>query len=260
MEYGYLKIDRIENVGWIIVNRPESMNAVNMDVMRELGLAFQNMERDENIKSVVLTGAGDKAFIAGADIKHMDGISARQLQIEQIEGQAIIRHIEDLRKPVIAGVNGFAFGAGTEIALACDLRIASDRAKFGLPEIKLGIMPGYGGTQRLPRLIGVAKAKELMMTGDFISAEEALKIGLVNSVAPHQDLNDEIMKLAKRISEKAPIALHMIKEAVNYGIQMELNSAIRLEARLCNILFNTEDKVEGMRAFVEKRKPSFTGR
>lgn len=260
MEYRYLKIDKTENVGWIIINRPESLNSVNMDVMRELSQAFQNIEKDENIKVVVLTGAGDKSFIAGADIKHMDEISAQQLRDEQLEGQAVFRHIEDLRKPVIAGINGYAFGTGTEIALACDLRIASEHAKFGLPEINLGIMPGYGGTQRLPRLIGVAKAKELMMTGEFISSEEALRIGLVNYVVPHKDLNDEIMKLAKRICEKAPIALQMIKETVNFGVQMELTSAIRFEARLSNILFNTEDKVEGMRAFVEKRKPNFKGR
>jgi len=260
MNYRFIKVDESDGVGWVRINRPESLNSITIEVMRELNQAFQRIEEDENVRVAVLTGEGGKSFIAGGDIKYMDGISASQLLNEQVEGQEIIRHIEELRKPVIAGINGYAFGAGTEIALACDLRIASERARFGLPEITLGIMPGYGGTQRLPRLIGSARAKELMMTGDIISAEEALRIGLVNRVVPHEELNNEIIKFAGKLRESAPLALQMIKEAVGYGLQMDVARAIRLEARIFNILFNSEDKVEGMKAFLEKRRPVFTGR
>lgn len=260
MEYRFIHFDESEGVAWIRINRPETMNSINIEVMRELDHAFRHVEKSGHLKVAVLTGEGDKAFVSGGDIKYMDGISASQLLNEQVEGQEIIRCIAELPKPVIAGINGFALGGGTELALACDLLIASDRAKFGLPEITLGIMPGYGGTQRLPRLVGSAKAKELMMTGDIISAADALAIGLVNRVVPHAQLSSEIMKLARKLCERPPLALQMIKEAVNYGLQMDLASAIRLEARIFNILFNSEDKSEGMKAFLEKRKPVFTGK
>jgi enoyl-CoA hydratase len=260
MEYSFIKYDENEGVAWIRIDRPESLNSLNIDVMRELDQAFRHAEKDPNIKVTVLTGEGDKAFVSGGDIKNMDAQTAVQLLNEQVEGQEIIRHIEESTKPVIAAINGYAFGGGTELALACDIRIASQKAKFGLPEITLGIMPGYGGTQRLPRLVGPSKAKELMMTGDFISAEEALAVGMVNKVVPHEQLQSEVMKFAKKLCERPPIALQMIKEAVNYGMQMDLTSAIRMEARIFNILFNTEDKAEGLRAFIEKRKPTFSGK
>lgn len=260
MQYAFLKVSESEGIAWVRINRPESLNSVNIETMKEMDHAFQSIDKNDDVKVAILTGEGDKAFISGGDIKYMDQVTASQLLNEQVDGQEIIRRIEELRKPVIAGINGFAFGGGIEIALACDLRIASDRAKFGCPEITLGIMPGYGGTQRLPRQIGSAKAKELMMTGDIISADEALRIGLINKVVPHEQLLDELTKFAKRLSVKAPLALQMIKEAVNYGLQMDQTSAIRLEARIFNILFNSEDKKEGMRAFIEKRKPQFQGK
>lgn len=260
MNYKYILFSKMERVARIEVNRPESLNSVTIDVMREIDFALREAENDDDIRVVVITGSGDKAFISGGDIKYMEKMTARDLLNEQTEGQEIIRKMEELRKPIIARINGFALGAGTEIALACDFRIASEKARFGLPEITLGIMPGYGGTQRLPRLIGKDKAKELVMTGDIISAEEAYKIGLVNKVVPHNQLDIEVNSLAKKLCERPPLGLQMIKEAINYGMQMDLYSAIRMEARLFNILFNSEDKKEGMRAFLEKRKPVFKGR
>jgi enoyl-CoA hydratase len=260
MNYKYILFSRKDHVARIEVNRPESLNSLTIDVMRELGYAINEIENDEHLRVVIITGTGDKAFISGGDIKYMEKITGRELLNEQTEGQEIIRRMEELRKPIIARINGIALGAGTEIALACDIRIASETARFGLPEITLGIIPGYGGTQRLPRLIGIGKAKELMMTGDIISAEEAYRLGLVNKVVPHNQLDAEVDSVAKKLCERPPLALQMIKEAINYGMQIDLHSAIRMEARLFNILFNSEDKKEGMAAFLEKRKPTFKGR
>ena len=260
MSYRYIIFSKNNGVGKVEINRPDSLNSLTIDVMRELDHALKGIEADESLKVAVLTGAGDKAFIAGGDIKYMEKVSASILLNEQTEGQNIIRGMEELRKPLIARINGVALGGGTEVALACDIRIASEKARFGLPEITLGIIPGYGGTQRLARLVGAGKAKELMMTGDIISAEEALRIGLVNRVVPHEQLDEEVDKLAKKLCERPPLGLQMVKETVNYGLQMDLNSAIRMEARVFNILFNSEDRKEGMSAFLEKRKPVFSGR
>lgn len=260
MNYKYILFSRMDRVGRIEVNRPETLNSLTIDVMRELDHALKKIENDEHLRVLIITGAGDKAFISGGDIKYMEKITARELLNEQTEGQEIIRRMEELRKPIIARINGLALGGGTEIALACDIRIASEKARFGCPEITLGIIPGYGGTQRLPRLVGSGKAKELMMTGDIISAEEAYRIGLVNRVVPHHQLDAEVDGLAKKLCERPPLGLQMVKEAIDYGVQMDLYSAIRMEARLFNILFNSEDKREGMAAFLEKRKPIFTGR
>jgi len=259
MDYKYLIFSKADGVGRISFNRPESLNSITIDVMRELDHALQDIESDESLRVAVLTGTG-KAFISGGDIKYMEKATASTLLNEETEGQEIIRRMEELRKPVIARINGIALGAGTEIVLACDIRIASEKARFGLPEITLGIIPGYGGTQRLARLVGSGKAKELMMTGDIFSAGEALRIGLVNRVVPHEQLDEEVEKLSKKLCERPPIGLQMVKEAVNYGLQMDLNSAVRLESRLFNVLFNTEDKQEGMQAFIEKRKAVFKGR
>jgi enoyl-CoA hydratase len=260
MSYRYIMFSKKNCVGKIEINRPDSLNSLTIDVMRELDHALKGIEADESLKVCVLTGAGDKAFIAGGDIKYMEKVNASILLNEQTEGQNIIRNMEELRKPLIARINGVALGGGTEMALACDIRVASKRAKFGLPEIILGIIPGYGGTQRLARLVGAGKAKELMMTGDIISAEEALKIGLVNRVVPHEKLDEEVDKLARKLCERPPLGLQMVKETVNYGLQMDLNSAIRMEARVFNILFNSQDRKEGISAFLEKRKPVFLGK
>jgi len=260
MEYRYVRFRQGAGVGRITIDRPESLNSLTIDVMRELDHALRAGEADEAIRVIVLTGTGDKAFIAGGDIKYMSKANAADLLNEQTEGQEIIRHMEELRKPIIARINGVALGGGTELALACDMRIASEKARFGLPEITLGIIPGYGGTQRLARLVGAGKAKELMMTGDIISAQEALSIGLVNRVVAHAELDEEVDKLAKKLCERPPLGLQMVKETVNYGLQMDLSSGIRFEARIFNILFNSEDRKEGMAAFLEKRKPTFSGK
>jgi enoyl-CoA hydratase len=260
MNYKYIRSSKDARVGRITIDRPDTLNSLMIHVMRELDHALKTMEKDETIRVVVLTGAGDKAFVAGGDIKYMNDATASSLLNEQTEGQEIIRGMEEQRKPIIARINGVALGGGTELALACDMRIASERARFGLPEITLGIIPGYGGTQRLARLVGPGKAKELLMTGDIISAQEALQIGLVNQVVPHDQLDEAVEKLARKLCERPPLGLQMVKETVNYGLQMDLNSGIRLEARVFNILFNSEDRKEGLSAFLEKRKPVFSGK
>lgn len=227
----------------------------------EIKDALGDIEADKDIRVVVMTGAGKKAFVSGADITVMaEGAGYGGTLIDVPKGQAICTYIENFPKPVIARINGIALGGGTEIALCCDIRIAADTAIMGLPEIKLGIIPGYGGTQRLQRLIGIGKAKELILTGDHISAEEALCLGLVNQVVPLSELDDSVIKLCEKISARGPIGLHMAKEAINTGAQSDLSTGLDMEARCFSICFGTEDRLEGMRAFLEKRKANFKGR
>jgi len=210
---------------------------------------------------VVITGAGEKAFISGGDISIMArGGGYIETLSEVPKGQAICSRIENFPKPVIARINGIALGGGTEVALCCDIRIAADTAVMGVPEIKLGIIPGYGGTQRLPRLIGMGKAKELVLTGDHVSAQEAFRIGLVNQVVPLSELDTAVNTLAGKISRRAPVALHMAKVAMNNGVQADLRTGVDIEARCFSLCFGTEDRVEGMKAFLEKRAPAFKGK
>ena len=240
----------------IKINNPEALNALNTAILKELDAAFTEVAEDNGILAVVLTGEG-RAFVAGADISEMKSKNAIEGEIFGKLGASVFRKIELLPKPVIAAVNGFALGGGCELAMSCDIRLASAKAKFGQPEVGLGITPGFSGTQRMPRLIGMGKAKELIYTADIIDAAEAYRIGLVNHVYEPEALMEEAMKMAEKIASKAPIAVKNSKEAINRGIQTDMDSAVAIEAYLFGLCFASEDQKEGMTAFFEKRKANF---
>ena len=256
MEYIRLTVEG--PIAVVTIHRPACRNALNSQVYREIIAALQDVRDREDVRVVLLTGAGDKAFAAGADIAQMvqeSPQSGRRLSALCHEAAELL---ETMRQVTIAAVNGYALGGGCELTLACDLRIASDRAKFGLPEVTLGIIPGGGGTQRLPRLIGVARAKELIFTGGVIDAKEADRIGLVNRVVPHDDLMDTCRSLAKTIAQNAGYAVSLAKEAINASGDTDLKNGLRREADLLGLAFATHDKQEGMTAFLEHREPDFT--
>lgn len=261
MEYEDIRLTKADAVATITIDRPKVLNAIRLQTMLEIQDALRDIEADKAMRVVVLTGAGDKAFISGGDISVM---ARGQGYIETLtdvpRGQAICNEIENFPKPVIARINGVALGGGTEVALCCDVRIISNTAIMGLPEIKLGIIPGYGGTQRLPRLVGMGIAKQLILTGDHISADEAYRIGLVNQVVAPAELDEVVAKVCKKIATKGPVALHMAKVAMNNGAQADLKTALDIEARCFALCFGTEDRVEGMNAFLEKRRAEFKGK
>jgi enoyl-CoA hydratase len=252
-------IEKRGRVAILTVNRPDKLNALNIATRGDILAALDELERDTGVRVVVITGAGEKAFIAGADINEFAGMSA-VAQRAVMKGRRAFDAVEDFPKPVIAMINGFALGGGCELALACDVRIASTRAKLGQPEIKLGIIPGGGGTQRLTRLIGEGKAMELMLTGDMLSAEEAERLGLVNHVYAPEELESKTMELANRIAEMSPVALAMAKQSVKNAARMNLREGLDSEVDLFALCFSSEDKEEGVRAFIEKRKAEFKGR
>ncbi|MGM9721497.1 MAG: short-chain-enoyl-CoA hydratase [Candidatus Egerieousia sp.] len=256
MEYKKLIIKDNGAVRVIKINNPEALNALNTAILKELDAAFTEVAEDNGILAVVLTGEG-RAFVAGADISEMKSKNAIEGEIFGKLGASVFRKIELLPKPVIAAVNGFALGGGCELAMSCDIRLASAKAKFGQPEVGLGITPGFSGTQRMPRLIGMGKAKELIYTADIIDAAEAYRIGLVNHVYEPEALMEEAMKMAEKIASKAPIAVKNSKEAINRGIQTDMDSAVAIEAYLFGLCFASEDQKEGMTAFFEKRKANF---
>jgi enoyl-CoA hydratase len=261
MSYEDIRLEKSGSVATITIDRPQVLNAIRFQTMLEIQQALRDIETDESIRVVVLTGAGEKAFISGGDISIMArGQGYIETLTEVPKGQAICSEIENFPKPVIARINGIALGGGTEVALSCDIRIAAETAILGLPEIKLGIIPGYGGTQRLPRLVGMGKAKELIFTGDPISAQEALNIGLVNQVVAPEQLDAAVEKICQKIAARGPVALHMAKVALNNGAQADLRTALEIEARCFSLCFGTQDRVEGMNAFLEKRKPDFKGK
>jgi len=255
--YENLILERDGRVAVLYVNRPKALNALNSDTLKELIRAAAEIGNDSAIEAVIITGAGDKAFVAGADISNMQPFSAVEGRIFGMLGQAAFRMIENLEKPVIAAVNGFALGGGCELAMACDIRLASEKAKFGQPEVGLGITPGFGGTQRLPRLIGEGRAKELIFSANVIDAAEAHRIGLVNHVYPAETLMEEAKKLAHKIISNAPLAVTYSKAAINKGMQVDIDTAMGIEADLFGLCFSTEDQKEGMQAFLDKRKPEF---
>jgi enoyl-CoA hydratase len=257
--YETLLVERRNRVALITINRPEKRNALNIQTREEGAAALDELRDDDSIGVVVFTGAGDKAFIAGADIAEFAGRTALT-QRDVMLGRSLFTAIDTFPKPIIAMVNGYCLGGGCELALACDIRIASESASFGQPEINLGIIPGGGGTQRLTRLIGEGKAMELILTGDIINAQEALTLGLVNTVVPAADLEAKTMELANRIAEKSPIALRMAKEAVKIASRSNLDEGLRREVDLFALCFSSEDKDEGVTAFLEKRKPTFKGK
>lgn len=259
MNYTNIIVEKKNETGYIIINRPQVLNALNIETLKELTSAVDELEKDKTIKVVVVTGK-DRAFIAGADIKQMKDMNTLEAKQFADLGHTLMHHIEASRLPFIAAVNGFALGGGCELMMACDIILASTNAKIGQPEINLGIHPGFGGTQRLPRLVGNTKAKELLFTGDTIDAQEALRIGLINKVVDHEKLMEETEKLASKIATKSSLQIMFIKELVNKGTQVDLSSACTMEIAYFSASFSTADQKEGMSAFLEKRKPAFKGK
>ncbi len=259
MSFECIMVEKSGGVARVAINRPDKLNALNINTIKELIEAFTDIRDDEATKVAVLTGEGGKSFAAGADIPELSGQGLVGGKVFSERGHRLCNLIENLGKPVIAAVNGFALGGGCEIAMACTLRIASDKAKMGQPEINLGTIPGYGGTVRLSRLVPRGIAMELMLTGRVIKAEEALAIGLVNQVVPHDDLEDEVMKLAGVLISKPPFGVKAIMEAVNHGTEMAFEEGCRLEQDLFAITCGMEDFKEGMSAFLEKRDAEFKG-
>ena len=257
--YETILVERRGGVAIVTINRPEKRNALNIQTRTEGAAILDELSADDSARVVVLTGAGDKAFIAGADIAEFAERTAIQ-QREVMLDRSLFNAIDGFSKPIIAMVNGYCLGGGCEVALACDLRISSDKASFGQPEINLGIIPGGGGTQRLTRLVGEGKSMELILTGELMEAAEAKAIGLVNDVVPAAELRTRVLGLAARIAEKSPIALRMAKEAVKTAARMNLREGLDRETDLFCLTFGSEDKAEGVRAFLEKRKPDFRGR
>lgn len=256
MEFKNIILEKDGNVALLTINRPKAMNALNSDTLKEIDAAIDNIAEDENVYAVILTGAG-KAFVAGADITEMKDLNTVEGRKFGVLGNKVFRKLEKLDKPVIAAVNGFALGGGCELSLSCDIRIASSKAKFGQPEVGLGITPGFGGTQRLPRTVGAGMAKELIYTAQIINAEEALRIGLVNKVVEPDKLLEEVKNIANTIAANAPIAVKLCKAAINQGLQCDIDTAVAYEAEVFGECFATEDQKEGMTAFVEKRDKAF---
>jgi enoyl-CoA hydratase len=257
--YETITLERRGSVVILTISRPDKLNALNNKVHEEGVLVLDELRGDESVRVLVITGAGEKAFVAGADIKEFQDKSPVE-QREIFQKRTLFNSIDTFPKPVIAMVNGFCLGGGNELALACDLRICSENAKFSQPEINLGLIPGGGGTQRLTRLIGEGRSMEIMLTGDIIDADTALKFGLVNHVYPAAELEAKTMELANKVAEKAPIALQLAKEAVKFASRSNLDEGLRREVDLFALCFATEDKQEGVSAFLEKRKPVFKGK
>jgi enoyl-CoA hydratase len=253
-ESGLILYEKKEKIAVLSFNRPAALNALNTEVNLKLIELLDRAEADPDIRVIILTGSGDKAFVAGADIIEMMNMDAMQARLHAIRAKRVTDKIWNLPKPVIAAINGFCLGGGLEYALACDLRVASEKARFGLPEINLGILPGGGGTQRLPRLIGMTKAKELCLTGDMINAAQALELGLVNSVVPAESLMEKSMELAAKIAAKSPTSANLIKTAMNKGVETDLETAQMYEQDSIGLCFSTDEQKNGRAAFAAKSK------
>lgn len=260
MAYENILVEKKNAIAYVTVNRPKVLNALNMATMEELRSAFHDIKNDDHVRVVIMTGSGEKAFIAGADIGELSKHDAVTGKEYTHRGQSVLNLIENLGKPVIACINGFALGGGCEIAMACTMRLASENAKLGQPEVKLGIIPGYGGTQRLPRLVGKGLAMQMVLAGEMISAQEAHRIGLVNEVTAPADLIPRAEAIAQKIVANAPLAVQYAMEAVNKGMEMSLQEGLYLEAVLFGVACATEDKKEGTTAFLEKRQARFKGK
>ena len=258
--YETIRVEREQSVLWIILNRPHRLNAFNDILMEEFADVLDTAEKDPSIRCVVITGEGDRAFSAGADVTMFPKATPVKAEDFSRKGQKVFSKIEEMSKPVIAAINGFALGGGLELALACDFRIAAEHAELGSPEIMLGLIPGWGGTQRLARIVGLAKAKEMILLGVRVKADEALKLGLVHKIVHYEELRNETRALAQKLSEGPPVAMKYAKYALNFGTQVPLEAGLRLEAALMGLTFSTEDLKEGVEAFMSRRKPEFKGK
>jgi enoyl-CoA hydratase len=260
MEFKYIIYEKNEGVATITLNRPEALNAFSKEVVEEILSALDDTKKDETIRAVVLTGAGEKAFSAGADIKSMAGMNAFGARELSLMGEKLCSSLENLEKPVVAAINGYALGGGLEVAMACDLRIASENAKVGQTEINIGLIPGWGGTQRLTRLVGMTKAKEMVFTGKIVDAKTAEQMGIVNAVVPAGMFRETVRQFAQDLASKAPVAIKVAKVLINRGSDIGLQSALALEREGFGVVGSSEDLKEGVSAFTEKRKPVFKGR
>jgi enoyl-CoA hydratase/3-hydroxyacyl-CoA dehydrogenase len=258
--YETVKLEREQSILWIILNRAHRLNAFNDVLMEELADALDTADKDPSVKCLIITGDGDRAFSAGADLTMFPKATPVKAEEFSRAGQKMFSKIEEMSKPVVAAINGFALGGGLELALACDFRIAAEHAELGNTEILRGVIPGWGGTQRLVRIVGLAKAKELMMLGLMLKADEALKTGLVHKVVNYEKLKDEARALAQKLVDGPPIAMKYLKQALNFGTQVPLEAGLRLEAGLLGLAFSTEDLKEGVEAFMSRRKPEFKGK
>ncbi len=260
MAYENLIVEQADGVATVTVNRPDKLNALNAATIEELHACFAELRDAAGVKVIVLTGAGEKAFVAGADIQELANLTGAKAERIATRGQELMWKVENLGKPVVAAINGFALGGGCELALACTFRYASANARIGLPETGLGLIPGYGGTQRLPRLVGKGRALEMILTGDYLTAVEAQAVGLVNKVLSQEELRPVVRETAAKLAAKSAVTLRLALKAVNEGLNMGLDSACRLEAALFGVAGAAEDAAEGCRAFLEKRKPAFRDR
>jgi enoyl-CoA hydratase len=256
---GVIKMDMEDRLAVVTINRPEARNALNSAVLRELSMAFEHVSLAQDVGVIILTGAGDRAFVAGADIKEMAGLGALEMRSFSEMGRRLGDAIAACNKPIIAAINGYALGGGCELALACDIRIASETAKLGQPEVTIGIIPGFGGSQRLPRLVGAGWAAEMIYTGAMIDAATAERIGLVNRVVPADRLLEEAKALARKILDQSPTAIALAKACLRASMEMPLSAGLDFETAAFGVVGSTRDKEEGMRAFIEKRKPAWTG-
>ena len=254
MELNNVILEKEDHLAIITINRPKALNALNSETLNDINSVLDDLEKDNNIYAVILTGAGEKSFVAGADIAEMKDLNEEEGRKFGELGNKVFRRLETLDKPVIAAVNGFALGGGCEISMACDIRIASETAIFGQPEAGLGITPGFGGTQRLARIVGIGRAKEIIYSAQNIKADEAYRIGLVNKVVPLEELMPTAKKLASKIMRNAPIAVKLCKDAINRGMQVDIDKAVNIESEDFGKCFATEDQTEGMTAFLERRK------
>lgn len=260
MEYDTIIYELKGNLGFVSINRPDRLNALNNQVIDEIMNVLVDIKSDDQVRAIVLTGSGEKAFVAGADIDEVMNVGIKDGLDFSRRGQEMTKKLEELGKPSIAAVNGLALGGGCELALACTFRILTENAKLGLPELNLGVIPGFGGTQRLARTIGKSRALWVMLTGDMLNADQALQMGLANLVVKQEELIDASMNVASKIAQKAPLAVRMAMMAVNQGVETDLDSGLAFESAVANILLGTEDKKEGITAFREKRAPKFSGR
>ena len=260
MEFKLIIYEKAEGIATITLNRPEALNAFSKELVAEVLQAVEEARADENVRVVILTGAGEKAFSAGADIKAMIGMTALKARELSLMGEKLCLAFENLEKPVVAAINGYALGGGMEVSMSCDIRIASESAKMGQTEVNIGLIPGWGGTQRLTRLVGLAKAKELVFSGKIIDAKTAEQLGIVNMVAPADKFRENVRQFALDLAAKAPVALKVAKALINKGADMSLDSALELEREGFGVVASTEDLQEGVKAFTEKRKATFRGK